>query len=224
MFDKREAEAEANRANVMADAFQREARLAAAVITKDPFQTSAETVVRANIRNNWMLNGRVCTCSIRVATTRSPMTWYHDMTPDLPRDRLLLQLAYLQKYGVPPLAPADYLARNGLLLAADEDSEQQGAVQLFGAGRGPRAETALSPSSSLTPFPRTLSGFSGGPGSVSDASERSYATSLSQSEAGQSARRKKTLVRTAGTARAADSIVGCDEETPIAMPLSVTIR
>ena len=223
MFDKREAEAEANRANVMADAFQREARLAAAAITKDPFQTSAETVVRANIRNNWMLNGRVCTCSIRVATTRSPMTWYHDMTPDLPRDRLLLQLAYLQKYGVPPLAPADYLARNGLLLAADEDSEQQGAVQLFGAGRGPRAETALSPSSSLTTPLRTLSGFSG-PGSVSDASERSYATSLSQSEAGQSARRKKTLVRTAGTARAADSIVGCDEETPIAMPLSVTIR
>eukprot|EP01043_Picozoa_sp_COSAG02_P029635 COSAG02_NODE_1854_length_10652_cov_27.298209_6_plen_49_part_00 len=47
MLDKREAEADANRANVMADAFQREARLAAAEITQDPFQTSAESIVRA---------------------------------------------------------------------------------------------------------------------------------------------------------------------------------
>jgi hypothetical protein len=47
VLDKREAEADANRANVMADAFQREARLAAAEITQDPFQTSAESIVRA---------------------------------------------------------------------------------------------------------------------------------------------------------------------------------
>lgn len=141
--------------------------------------------------------------------------------------RLLLQLAYLQKYGAPPLAPADYLARNGLLPEdADEDSEQ-GAVQLFEAGRRSRAETALSPSSppttSLRTRSETLRGF-GGPGSVSEASERSYATSLSQSEAGQSARRKKTLVRTAGgTACDVDSFVGCDEEKLIAMPLPTTI-
>jgi hypothetical protein len=46
VLDRREEEAEANREDAMADAFQREARAAAAEITKDPFQTSSETLVR----------------------------------------------------------------------------------------------------------------------------------------------------------------------------------
>lgn len=47
VLEKREAQAQANRAHVYADERQQQARRAATQITKDPFQTTAETIVRA---------------------------------------------------------------------------------------------------------------------------------------------------------------------------------
>ena len=168
-------EADANRANVMADAFQREARLAAAEITRDPFQTSAESIVRAEYSLQYHRMAPASGCG---------------MTPTV--RALLLQLAFLRTYGGPPLAPVDYLARNGLLPEdADNMVGEQESVQ--GTIGRPRAETAFT--SSVRTQSATSHSF-GGPGSESGTSERSYATSLAQSEAGQSAKWKKTLVRT----------------------------
>ena len=117
------------------------------------------------------------------------------------------QLQFLRTFGVPPLAPTDFLQRNGLLEDHyDEEDDSQMAETTTGIGRRSRAETSaasgflggsLSPSSSAAQSPRrramTTMATPGSPRSTAS-SERSYASSLAQSEAGQSAKWKKTLV------------------------------
>ena len=109
-----------------------------------------------------------------------------------------MQLTFLRTYGGPPLAPVDYLARNGLLPeeADSIEGEQDAVLHMRIVGRS-HAETATSLTSPVSLRTQSMTQHSGG--SVSDTSERSYATSLAHSEAGQSARRKKTMVRAAIT-------------------------
>eukprot|EP01043_Picozoa_sp_COSAG02_P029634 COSAG02_NODE_1854_length_10652_cov_27.298209_5_plen_207_part_00 len=114
------------------------------------------------------------------------------------RGCLFLQLGFLRTYGGPPLAPADYLARNGLLPEDTDDivGEQDAVQEAIGRSRADTALSLSSPPASPLRMRSATSHSFGGHGSVSDTSERSYATSLAQSEAGQSAKWKKTLVRT----------------------------
>ena len=143
---------------------------------------------------------------------------------------VLVQLKFLRTYGGPPIAPADFLARNGLLPEEDEGaatelfgrSEEHNAAQGAATASRPRSGTSFSLGSPPASSPRTRSvtmhRFEG-PGSESDVSERSYATALSQSEAGQSAKWKKTLVRPACTACAAG-----DGQQLIAMQLPLIVH